>query len=311
MVPISTICMGIVGIPMQYVWPECLLYLVQWASGDGFCQWDLLKCVLAFIVIERLQNMLGHNNDNESLPQYDYHAYKHLAIHLILESTKQWNMHRKALEDILVKDIQVNSKAKEPAKYAMSWSSLWGKLSKGCSQQYITLPYVRCRVSLQHVNWARKIKKSSPCNAPPTSPFTEHTQRAAPHAGDNDEFRRMAADWHELKRSLGAGSLGSDSKGGMVEDILEGVLDVLAEVPSRLLHSASTARQHPQCRLSEGQFMRVAPSIRVMGDRLDSQELGRDLRRARLGTGNDERKKQEGVCTPREVAMGQMWLLIG
>ncbi len=66
---------------MQYVWPVCLSRLVrwtsavpQWASGEleQFCQWDFLKRVLAVVVIGELQNMLGHSDDNESLPQYEY-----------------------------------------------------------------------------------------------------------------------------------------------------------------------------------------------------------------------------------------------
>ncbi len=61
---------------MQYVWPECLSRLVGWASGDEFRQWDLLKRVLAVVVIRELQNMLGHSDDNESLPQYTYPTFK-------------------------------------------------------------------------------------------------------------------------------------------------------------------------------------------------------------------------------------------
>ncbi|KAK0227463.1 hypothetical protein EDD85DRAFT_1027002 [Armillaria nabsnona] len=45
----------------------------------------------------------------------------------------------------------------------------------------------------------------------------------------NYTFRRMGTGWHELKRSLGAGSLGLDSKGGVADDILQGVLAVWAE----------------------------------------------------------------------------------
>ncbi len=72
---------------MQYVWPVCLSRLVQWtstvpqwASGESeqFHQWDLLKRVLAVVVIGELQNMLGHSDNNESLPQYDYDAYKYV-----------------------------------------------------------------------------------------------------------------------------------------------------------------------------------------------------------------------------------------
>ncbi len=63
---------------MQYVWPECLSRLVQWISRKHwqFCQWDLLKRVLAVVVIGELQNMLGHSTDNESLPQHDYDMYE-------------------------------------------------------------------------------------------------------------------------------------------------------------------------------------------------------------------------------------------
>ncbi|KAK0227464.1 hypothetical protein EDD85DRAFT_853837 [Armillaria nabsnona] len=72
---------------MQNVWPECLSRLVRWtskvpqrASGERgqFRQWDFLKRVLAVVVIGELQNILGHSDDNESLPQYDYDAYKHV-----------------------------------------------------------------------------------------------------------------------------------------------------------------------------------------------------------------------------------------
>ncbi len=56
---------------MQYVWPECLLQLVRWASGEEFRQWDSLKRVLAIVVIGKLQNKLGHGGgNNESLPKY-------------------------------------------------------------------------------------------------------------------------------------------------------------------------------------------------------------------------------------------------
>ncbi len=61
---------------MQKVWPECLSQLVQWTSGEKFHQWVLLKRVLAVVVIGELQNMLGHSDDNESLPQYDFDVYK-------------------------------------------------------------------------------------------------------------------------------------------------------------------------------------------------------------------------------------------
>ncbi|SJL12503.1 uncharacterized protein ARMOST_15930 [Armillaria ostoyae] len=61
---------------MQNVWPECLSRLVRWASGDEFRQWDLLKRVLAIVVIGDLQNILGHSDEYESLPQYDYDVYK-------------------------------------------------------------------------------------------------------------------------------------------------------------------------------------------------------------------------------------------
>ncbi|KAK0443154.1 hypothetical protein EV421DRAFT_2035467 [Armillaria borealis] len=69
---------------MQNVWPECLSRLVRWtskvpqrASGEWeqFRQWAFLKRVLAIVVIGELQNILGHSDDNESLPQYDYDAY--------------------------------------------------------------------------------------------------------------------------------------------------------------------------------------------------------------------------------------------
>ncbi|PBK79202.1 hypothetical protein ARMGADRAFT_1093363 [Armillaria gallica] len=66
----------------------------------------------------------------------------------------------------------------------------------------------------------------------------------APHAGDNDEFHRMVTDVHELKRLLEAGSLGSDFKGGMVDNIPEGALDVWAE-RFPLACWSSTPRQHP------------------------------------------------------------------
>ncbi|KAK0227507.1 hypothetical protein EDD85DRAFT_975207 [Armillaria nabsnona] len=61
---------------MQNVWPGCLTRLVRWAFGEKFRQWDLLKCVLAVVVIGELQNMLDHSDDNESLPQYDFDMYK-------------------------------------------------------------------------------------------------------------------------------------------------------------------------------------------------------------------------------------------
>ncbi|SJL12508.1 uncharacterized protein ARMOST_15935 [Armillaria ostoyae] len=61
---------------MQNVWPECLSRLVRWASGEQFRQWDLLRRVLAVVVIGELQNMVGHRDDGESLPQYDYDVYK-------------------------------------------------------------------------------------------------------------------------------------------------------------------------------------------------------------------------------------------
>ncbi len=61
---------------MQNVWPGCLTRLVGWASGEEFRQWDSLKRVLAVVVIGELQNILGHSDENESLPQYDYDAYK-------------------------------------------------------------------------------------------------------------------------------------------------------------------------------------------------------------------------------------------
>ncbi|SJL12523.1 uncharacterized protein ARMOST_15950 [Armillaria ostoyae] len=69
---------------MQNVWPACLSRLVRWANvplrdlGDSeqFRQWILLKRVLAVVVIGELQNILGRSDDdNESLPQYDYDAY--------------------------------------------------------------------------------------------------------------------------------------------------------------------------------------------------------------------------------------------
>ncbi len=61
---------------MQNVWPECLLQLVRWASGEEFRQWNSLERVLAVGVIGELQNILGHSNNNEILPQYDYGIYK-------------------------------------------------------------------------------------------------------------------------------------------------------------------------------------------------------------------------------------------
>ncbi len=72
---------------MQYVWPVCLSHLMQWtltvpgwasSESEDFSKWHLLKRVLAIVVIRELQNMLGHSDNNESLPQYLYHcnAYK-------------------------------------------------------------------------------------------------------------------------------------------------------------------------------------------------------------------------------------------
>ncbi|KAK0235539.1 hypothetical protein EDD85DRAFT_843322 [Armillaria nabsnona] len=58
-------------------WRECVLRLIQWASGEKFCQWTFLKRVLAIVVIKELQKRLQRNriNVNESLPQYDKWAY--------------------------------------------------------------------------------------------------------------------------------------------------------------------------------------------------------------------------------------------
>ncbi len=42
---------------------------MQWASGEEFCQWDLLKHVLAVVVIEKLQTRFDATG---SLPEYDY-----------------------------------------------------------------------------------------------------------------------------------------------------------------------------------------------------------------------------------------------
>ncbi len=74
---------------MQYVWSECLSRLVRWTSKvpqwplagerEQFRQWDFLKRVLAVVVIGELQNILDHSDENESLPQYDYDAYKDVS----------------------------------------------------------------------------------------------------------------------------------------------------------------------------------------------------------------------------------------
>ncbi len=61
---------------MQNIWPVYLSQLGWWTSGEEFCQWTFLKRVLAVVVIEELQNMLGHSSgDNESLPKYYSDAY--------------------------------------------------------------------------------------------------------------------------------------------------------------------------------------------------------------------------------------------
>ncbi len=51
--------------------------------------------------------------------------------------------------------------------------------------------------------------------------------------------------------------------------------------------------------------MRVAPLI---SDGSSIGQAGTQAARTSVETGNDERKRREGVCMPREVSAGRMWL---
>ncbi len=57
---------------MRDVWPACLSQLVQWALGEQFRRWVFLNRVLAIVVIGELLDILGHRDDKQSLPRFDY-----------------------------------------------------------------------------------------------------------------------------------------------------------------------------------------------------------------------------------------------
>ncbi len=57
---------------MRDVWPACLSQLVQWALGEQFRRWSFSNRVLAMLYIGELLDILGHRDDKQSLPRFDY-----------------------------------------------------------------------------------------------------------------------------------------------------------------------------------------------------------------------------------------------
>ncbi|SJL12513.1 uncharacterized protein ARMOST_15940 [Armillaria ostoyae] len=181
---------------MQNVWPECLSRLVRWASGEQFRRWTFLKRVLAIVVIGELQNMLGHSDDNESLPQYDYRAYTDV-------DQLPW------LHEVGSSFRDGYPKYSQIAAHPKFQEFLYSRLGDVLVIDWLLLDchvvwrlVVELDAAFQRVKWARKNKKAVwfayglalQDGADDSLNSSLVHVAGATYAGDNGEFRPMVTD---------------------------------------------------------------------------------------------------------------------